>query len=663
MRIYSDPIEVLEVCPPPSNLKVHEDVQARLRTEEVRSMASRFASFWNSLSERLQSLSRNTSPLENQEEAQKTLEDYRRRSDYERQQMMRMLLETHKEYTRSSGLALTSVRRAMQEKVVDWDAELASFEHKFLPSERDLRRLTGGQFKRFFDSSSAPSTPDPRLSSPILAVEESERDSGDDSVQPSSLLSIPDLPGGMPLSAAHLAAVDMQLGDLPKSSGASAAPMPRSLSAPSLPPVQGSASPRSAHPVSSTSHTPQATKDAVQQEDTNASDSDSTVCADGGEVSNREHREETEEADVVFSHPDGSGNATLPKESVTGPCDGQPQPSTVAQAQPAQSGSTEENTHVAELVKKFDLSPAPSQSAKMPNLLDDRDLQVPKVPDAPRPPFKRGHSEYVKRLAQHANSSLGSSGALTDPEHAAPQMSDSAGGASDNPSPRSSSHRVRKPRNLGVTRIPARPVKPAHSSAIKSEDDERDHRKSRSRKQAVVSRKVSRSTAQSPSRSAFADASSPRRSLKPPPASHGRPSEKAHPQRTLGQRRVATANSGNRVSALANHFDRLSQEAERERQKRMAALRGKRARPVGVSKAVIEVYASAREALQEDSDAEDEADEDDEGTGADDEFDEDDFVSSSKDVPRSGEHMQYHVYQRPMLSTSLPDSPQGDGTV
>lgn len=46
--------------------------------------------------------------------------------------------------------------------------------------------------------------------------------------------------------------------------------------------------------------------------------------------------------------------------------------------------------------------------------------------------------------------------------------------------------------------------------------------------------------------------------------------------------------------------------------------------PVGVSKAVVEVFANAREALREDSDAEDERDVDD--AGADDELDDPDYA-------------------------------------
>jgi 1-phosphatidylinositol-3-phosphate 5-kinase len=57
-----------------------------------------------------------------------------------------------------------------------------------------------------------------------------------------------------------------------------------------------------------------------------------------------------------------------------------------------------------------------------------------------------------------------------------------------------------------------------------------------------------------------------------------------------------------RVTSIARHFDRLSREAERERQKRISMVRGKRARPVGVTKAKVEVFNNLRDAFKDEFD-------------------------------------------------------------
>ena len=77
--------------------------------------------------------------------------------------------------------------------------------------------------------------------------------------------------------------------------------------------------------------------------------------------------------------------------------------------------------------------------------------------------------------------------------------------------------------------------------------------------------------------------------------------------------------SSNRVTSIARHFDRLSREAERERQKRMSAVRGKRARPVSVTKAKVQVFSNLRDAFKDESDSDSSVadDEDDESPGND----------------------------------------------
>lgn len=80
---------------------------------------------------------------------------------------------------------------------------------------------------------------------------------------------------------------------------------------------------------------------------------------------------------------------------------------------------------------------------------------------------------------------------------------------------------------------------------------------------------------------------------------------------------------------MTKHFNYLSRQAERERQKQMIMARQRRARPLAVPKASADVFASSKDALKEDSD--------DEGSssGADDEMDGDEEDDKDKDKERS----------------------------
>lgn len=61
--------------------------------------------------------------------------------------------------------------------------------------------------------------------------------------------------------------------------------------------------------------------------------------------------------------------------------------------------------------------------------------------------------------------------------------------------------------------------------------------------------------------------------------------------------------SVNRVNSLAKHFDRLSREAEKKRSNRDAAQRGRRARPVAVTKAKVQMFSNYRDAFKDEFDS------------------------------------------------------------
>lgn len=98
-------------------------------------------------------------------------------------------------------------------------------------------------------------------------------------------------------------------------------------------------------------------------------------------------------------------------------------------------------------------------------------------------------------------------------------------------------------------------------------------------------------------------------------------------------RRVVSQTSGHRVSTIANHFNKLSKENERERQRKLALFRGKRARPVAVAHPTIEVFDNVKDAAKEDSDDDDGARSSD---GADDEDDDEhEEDSEGEDDPKA----------------------------
>ncbi|KAH9486348.1 1-phosphatidylinositol 3-phosphate 5-kinase FAB1 [Psilocybe cubensis] len=99
---------------------------------------------------------------------------------------------------------------------------------------------------------------------------------------------------------------------------------------------------------------------------------------------------------------------------------------------------------------------------------------------------------------------------------------------------------------------------------------------------------------------------------KPPP----RPSSSSATKSTF---RRLPSGTGNKVSNIAKHFERLGRDAERSKS-RYAVIRGKRARPVASARAKVEVLNSVKDAIRDDSESSDsssEADDEDEGNDED----------------------------------------------
>lgn len=105
----------------------------------------------------------------------------------------------------------------------------------------------------------------------------------------------------------------------------------------------------------------------------------------------------------------------------------------------------------------------------------------------------------------------------------------------------------------------------------------------------------------------------PRKASSPAPSSVASPAGalmRGLPRRVVG--------AGTRVTSIARHFDKISKEAERDRQKRISMARGKRAGRVGVTKAKVQVFNTLRDAFKDEFDSDSSAaDNEDDGEASD----------------------------------------------
>lgn len=120
---------------------------------------------------------------------------------------------------------------------------------------------------------------------------------------------------------------------------------------------------------------------------------------------------------------------------------------------------------------------------------------------------------------------------------------------------------------------------------------------------------------------------------------------------------IASKNSGrhsqggtSRVISIARHLDRLSREAEKERQKRISVVRGKRARPVSVTKAKVQVFDNLRDAFRDEFDTDSsEADNEEDELGSD-----DSLGSADELIPKAEPFSNKSSLTAPTGSSSAP---------
>ncbi|KIR68580.1 1-phosphatidylinositol-3-phosphate 5-kinase [Cryptococcus bacillisporus CA1873] len=105
-----------------------------------------------------------------------------------------------------------------------------------------------------------------------------------------------------------------------------------------------------------------------------------------------------------------------------------------------------------------------------------------------------------------------------------------------------------------------------------------------------------------------------------------------------------------RVISIARHLDRLSREAEKERQKRISVVRGKRARPVSVTKAKVQVFDNLRDAFRDEFDTDSsEADNEEDELGSD-----DSLGSADELIPKAEPFSNKSSLTGPAGSSSVP---------
>ncbi|KAL8278325.1 hypothetical protein RQP46_009217 [Phenoliferia psychrophenolica] len=634
-QIIVEKVDLLNIVAPPLALRIKPEKQLQLRNEEYVTVLQKSTLFWDSIRTRIAQFNYDLVALDRLDESRVVMDDLAARCDVDRRAIVRLLERTYAEAQQTNGTEMTSVRRALQNKAVEWEAEFAAFEQRIIPSEKDVRRLTTVQLKRLFIDGGLPLSPERRVTSSSLApsIELDEKQADGSSI-------------------------DLTMASLRSTDPSSIDPDRPSTPTSSIDPNETSTSPSSRTSSSSLPPTPSALPtNLLSGTQSSDNESDSTVCAEptvripspfatrrrrppetsAGESEHDEtpvrRRTTPVVADLVnFFSDDGdtparqsvksrSAPSTVPRPGMRRNATDKPK-SSPAKARDSPDVFSDGDSSYARNVGVSHLSnrafaekpsriPARKTISKQPALAKAFEpLEPEPVPEPVRTsrPISSFMTGFGSRTSRSPTTSRPQSRSGSRSGRSTPALggNHNAEGSSSTTRPRlvtaNSGSSVSGPSKLIKVR---RDGGGGYGSASASSD----------------------ATGKSSSLKGKARAVARELGLSRPTTSS---SNKATP---TGTRRVASG-PNHRVSTIANHFNKITREAERERQRKMALFRGKRVRPVAVAHSTVQVFDNVRDAIKEDSDDDDSHSSD----GADDEYDEDvDVDDEVKPVPVEAE--------------------------
>ncbi|KAI5844608.1 hypothetical protein DFP73DRAFT_477973 [Morchella snyderi] len=163
-----DPIDLLEIVVPRTKITYNPETDLRIKNEQYLQHEERTDRFFSSVKSRLKSINIESVPADKIDACKAEIETLTTQAENEHSWLIKKLQEKYNKSKYFEIIPLNRALRALQERVVDWDARFNAFDNNYFPSEKDIRRLATLQLKKIFiDNPSTPNLqPDERTPTP-----------------------------------------------------------------------------------------------------------------------------------------------------------------------------------------------------------------------------------------------------------------------------------------------------------------------------------------------------------------------------------------------------------------------------------------------------------------------------------------------------------------
>jgi 1-phosphatidylinositol-3-phosphate 5-kinase len=160
VRFEYDSIGLLEVVAPKAKVAWDPEKEICHKLEIYDSVVNKVNRFWGSVANRLNNVIIEGLDPEKIEECKAKVEELRARCEEERVEVIDMVKHIYLSSRIADFLPLNGALRTIQDKVVTWDNEFIQFENNYLPSEKDVARITAQQLKKIFVDKQDETTPE-----------------------------------------------------------------------------------------------------------------------------------------------------------------------------------------------------------------------------------------------------------------------------------------------------------------------------------------------------------------------------------------------------------------------------------------------------------------------------------------------------------------------
>ncbi|KAJ3558238.1 hypothetical protein NPX13_g9752 [Xylaria arbuscula] len=183
VRVHYDPIDLLEIIVPRARITWKVERDLNMKNEVFTHCQDRWTRFTSSVKARLKAIRLDSIVPEKVEPCKAEIERLTKKIQEDHTSFIRKLQEKYMNSRYYEVIPFNIVLREMLVRATEWDVSFANFEADYLPSDKDLRRLTMIQLRKMFTDESKEALPTSETPTEAIELKNNRQPIPDDIVK------------------------------------------------------------------------------------------------------------------------------------------------------------------------------------------------------------------------------------------------------------------------------------------------------------------------------------------------------------------------------------------------------------------------------------------------------------------------------------------------